>query len=54
MKHGMIPPTLNYDQPDPACPVNVSSEAMSFNGSAILKTGRSATGQMVSAIFEKL
>lgn len=54
MKHGTIPPTLNYEQPDPACPVNVSSKAMSFEGSAILKTGRSATGQMVSAVFEKL
>jgi len=54
LKHGTIPPTLNYDKPDPNCPVNVSREARPFDGSAILKTGCSGTGQMVSVIFEKL
>ena len=25
--HGRVPPTLNYEQPDPACPVNVVAGA---------------------------
>ncbi len=54
LKHDTIPPTLNYDEPDPDCPVNVSKDVRSFDGSAILKTGCSGTGQMVSVIFEKL
>jgi 3-oxoacyl-[acyl-carrier-protein] synthase II len=53
MKYGTIPPTLNYETSDPACPVNVSRNARDFNGSAILKTGCSATGQMVSVVFQK-
>ena len=53
MSKGTIPATLNYDQPDPACPVNVSAQHQSFDGSAVLKTGCSASGQMVSAVFEK-
>ena len=54
LKHGKIPATLNYDNPDPDCPVNVSKEVRDFDGSAILKTGCSRTGQMVSVLFEKL
>lgn len=27
MRHGVIPPTLNYQTPDPDCPVNVITEA---------------------------
>ena len=53
MNKGVIPPTLNYETPDPACPVNASSETRPFEGQAVLKTSRSATGQVVSVIFEK-
>ena len=52
LKHRKIPPTLNYDQVDPECPVNVSKEVRCLDGSAILKTGCSDTGQMVSVVFE--
>ena len=52
LKHRKIPPTLNYDQVDPECPVNVSKEVRRLDGSAILKTGCSDTGQMVSVVFE--
>jgi 3-oxoacyl-[acyl-carrier-protein] synthase II len=54
LKHATIPPTLNYDQPDPDCPVNVSRETRSLAGSAMLKTGCSGTGQMVSVIFARV
>ena len=26
MSHGVVPPTLNYETPDPECPVNVVTE----------------------------
>jgi 3-oxoacyl-[acyl-carrier-protein] synthase II len=54
LKNGSIPPTLNFDNPDPDCPVNVSKEVRPFTGDAILKTSCSETGQMVSVLFEKL
>jgi 3-oxoacyl-(acyl-carrier-protein) synthase len=54
LKHKKIPPTLNFDTPDADCPVNVSKEVRSLDGSAILKTGCSGTGQMVSVIFANL
>ncbi len=54
LKHKKIPPTLNFDTPDPDCPVNVSKEVRQLDGPAILKTGCSGTGQMVSVIFEQL
>ena len=54
LKHGTIPPTLNYDEPDPDCPVNVSKESRPLEHASILKTGCSLTGQMVSVLFEKL
>ncbi|QEG21803.1 beta-ketoacyl-[acyl-carrier-protein] synthase family protein [Mariniblastus fucicola] len=52
LKHRKIPPTLNYENPDPDCPVNVSNEVRSMDKSAMLKTGCSGTGQMVSVVFE--
>lgn len=54
MQHGTVPGTLNYDNPDPACPVNVSKQDRAFAGSAVLKTGCSATGQMVGMVFEQV
>ena len=54
LKHGTIPATLNYDVPDPACPVNASNQSRPLDVASILKTGCSRTGQMVSVLFEKL
>jgi len=54
LKHGTIPPTLNYEEADPDCPVNVSNESRPLEKASVLKTGCSRTGQMVSVLFEKL
>jgi len=54
LKHGTIPPTLNFDEPDPNCPVNVSKESRPLERPSVLKTGCSGTGQMVSVLFEGL
>ena len=54
MQRKQIPPTVNYDKPDPECPVNVSAQTRPFEGSAIVKTSRSETGQVVTVVLEKV
>ena len=29
LEKGVVPPTLNYETPDPECPVNVATEMLS-------------------------
>ncbi len=54
LQHGIIPGTLNYDHPDPACPVNVSRESVELkSGTSILKSSVSTTGQFASLILDK-
>ena len=53
LKHGTIAPTLNFDDPDPDCPVNASHQSRPLQSSTVLKTSCSETGQMVSVLFEK-
>ena len=44
--HGQTPPTLNYEQPDPDCPVNVIRGGMRpTKKSAVLALNQSITGQ---------
>jgi len=50
MKHGVTPPTLNYEQPDPACPVNVVSTAQPTRTPNLLATNHKRTGQAVSLL----
>jgi 3-oxoacyl-[acyl-carrier-protein] synthase II len=50
---GHIPRTLNYDQPDPACPVNIIHEAhLPVDKRAFLKLNQSMTGQAVAMIID--
>ncbi|HEX5103612.1 MAG TPA: beta-ketoacyl-[acyl-carrier-protein] synthase family protein, partial [Pirellulaceae bacterium] len=49
--HGRIPPTRNYDQPDPECPVNViRAEPLPVDKPVILKLNQSLTGQAVAMV----
>jgi 3-oxoacyl-[acyl-carrier-protein] synthase II len=44
--HGQTPPTLNYQQPDPSCPVNVIHGGLRpIEKSAVLALNQSITGQ---------
>jgi 3-oxoacyl-[acyl-carrier-protein] synthase II len=47
---GMIPPTLNYDTPDPKCPVNVVREAVQAASPVVLALSHKTTGQAVSLL----
>jgi len=50
LKQGVTPPTLNYEQPDPACPVNVVSQPQPARSPAILALNHKRTGQAVSLL----
>ncbi|MBM3995362.1 MAG: beta-ketoacyl-[acyl-carrier-protein] synthase family protein [Planctomycetes bacterium] len=45
MKHGTLPPTLNYETPDPACPVQVLREARPIAKPYFVKIGYTEMGQ---------
>jgi len=49
-QQGVIPPTLNYSTPDPACPVNVVTDLEPLRSPAILKLNHKLTGQAVSLL----
>ncbi|NOY30818.1 MAG: beta-ketoacyl-[acyl-carrier-protein] synthase family protein [Planctomycetes bacterium] len=50
MKQGVTPPTLNYEHPDPACPVNVVSTSQPARSPNILALNHRRTGQAVSLL----
>lgn len=47
---GVIPPTLNYDTPDPKCPVNVVTEFTKAESPLILVLSHKTTGQAVALV----
>jgi len=53
LQRGWLPPTLNFEFPDPDCPVNVRSGEMLAEGAPhrILKSSISETGQIASIIL---
>ncbi len=50
LQHGVVPPTLNYEQPDPACPVNVVGETQPSRASTVLALNHKLTGQAVALV----
>ncbi len=49
---GQIPVTLNYEQPDPACPVNViHGQPCSTNGGAAVVLNQTSMGQSVAMVL---
>lgn len=54
LQQGHIPKTLNYDRPDPECPVQVVTEAMPTNNRVVLALNHRATGQAVGLAVEVL
>jgi 3-oxoacyl-[acyl-carrier-protein] synthase II len=48
LRRGVVPPTLNYEQPDPACPVNVVTEPAAARSPAVLALNHKITGQAVA------
>ena len=51
---GRVPPTLNYETPDPACPVNVIHGKPLVNDNPIaLLLNQSSTGQAVAVVIAR-
>jgi len=51
MQHGTVPGTLNYDHPDPMCPVNVMVEASPRQKPHVLLLGQTTMGQAAAVIL---
>lgn len=52
LHHGVLPPTLNYEEPDPECPVNVvHGEAQQDLPPVFVKLSQSFTGQAAAAVL---
>ena len=52
LAHGVVPPTLNYQQADPECPVNVATEMTPTERRAFVKLSHNASGQAAAVVIE--
>jgi 3-oxoacyl-[acyl-carrier-protein] synthase II len=52
-KQGTLPATLNYDEPDPACPVAVTRAPLPVRKAHFLKIGFTEMGQCAAAVCRK-
>lgn len=52
LARGMTPPTLNYEVPDPECPVNVATAIAPARSNTVLAINHRATGQAAALIVE--
>jgi 3-oxoacyl-[acyl-carrier-protein] synthase II len=54
LKHGALPPTLNYERPDPACPVAVvAGSPRPIRKPYFLKMGSTDLGQCAAVVCKK-
>ena len=54
LAQGRVPPTLNYDEPDPACPVNVvRGQPQRVAQPTAIALNQSNTGQAVAVVIVK-
>ena len=53
MKHGTLPPTLNYETPDPACSVQVLTKARPIAKPCFVKIGFTEMGQCAAVACRK-
>ena len=52
MEQGVVPPTLNYERPDPDCPVEVVTELQPTRSQTVLALNHKLTGQAVALVVE--
>ena len=50
LAEGVIPPTLNYETPDPECPVNVVAEARPAENRTFVKLNHNTTGPAAAVV----
>jgi 3-oxoacyl-[acyl-carrier-protein] synthase II len=53
MKHGLLPATLNYETPDPACPILVLTKARPIAKPFFVKIGFTEMGQSAAVVCRK-
>jgi 3-oxoacyl-[acyl-carrier-protein] synthase II len=53
MKHGTLPATLNFETPDPACPVQVNTKARPIAKPYFVKVGFTEMGQCAAVVCRK-
>lgn len=52
-QHGVLPPTLNYDVPDPECPIRVSREPRAIEKPYAVKLSLTEMGQVGAAVIRR-
>ena len=52
LEQGVVLPTLNYDQPDPSCPINVVAAPQPSRAPTIMALNHKLTGQAVSLLVK--
>ena len=53
LTHGQVPATLNYEEPDPACPVAIDTQARPLHKPFVLKVGFTEMGQCAAVVLRK-
>jgi 3-oxoacyl-[acyl-carrier-protein] synthase II len=53
LHHGVLPATLNYEEPDPECPVNVVRSPQPTRRPCVLKTVFTDMGQCAAVVLRK-
>jgi 3-oxoacyl-[acyl-carrier-protein] synthase II len=53
LRHGMLPPTRNYEEPDPACPVTVATALEPTREAYVLKVSMTQMGQCAAVVCRK-
>jgi len=53
LTHGLVPATLNYEEPDPACPISVTRANQPGCRSHVLKLGFTEIGQCAAVVCKK-
>ncbi|HEX2475573.1 MAG TPA: beta-ketoacyl-[acyl-carrier-protein] synthase family protein, partial [Lacipirellulaceae bacterium] len=54
LPHGVVPPTLNYEMPDPDCPVSVVTELQPTDRPAFVALNHNTSGQAAAAVIAAL
>src|SRR5207245_4369136 len=54
LEHDVLPPTLNYEEPDPNCPVLVANQPVPLTRPHLLKIGFTEMGQCAAVVLRKV
>ena len=54
LEHGVLPPTLNYEEPDPNCPIPVMNKPVPLTQPHFLKIGFTEMGQCAAVVLRKV